>query len=94
MRYLKDLAERKYNYYCRIYKKSPHAYTTEQCYERIILKSKYEELTDVIDYLPLEHQVLIDKYYDVLLEAERPDNGGINAPTMSTEQVEGRGEKC
>ena len=62
------LGERKHNFYHFLYRKMPQAYTTEQCLKRIEIETKYRELTDIIDRLPLEQKKIADDRFEELKE--------------------------
>lgn len=66
--FLQELADRKYRYYRYLYIVKPQAYTQEDCYERIKKQSKYQEVIDVIDYLPLDQKIFVDDRFNEMKE--------------------------
>jgi hypothetical protein len=64
--FLEFLAERKYYYYHYFRIGKPQAYTSMDCYERIQKDARYDEVLNIINYLPIEQQKIVDKRFDEL----------------------------
>ncbi|MCY7866044.1 hypothetical protein P8918_12515 [Bacillus spizizenii] len=61
--YLTYLAERAYCLHRFLYVLNPHAISSADCYERIEVKAKYEEITSVINSLPEKERKKVRKRY-------------------------------
>lgn len=61
--YLFSIAYRKYSLYKSLYVSAQSASTSEECYQRIIYKAQYEEVDNLINFLPLEKQTAVDKHF-------------------------------
>jgi hypothetical protein len=66
--FLSELASRKWRYYQFLHKRKPQAYTSDDCYERIKVTAKYNELLDIINDLPPKEQMIIKDTFDRLTE--------------------------
>jgi hypothetical protein len=64
--FLNYLAERKYNLYHYLHIAKPQAYTNDECFDRIERKSQYLQILDVINYLPVEQQIIVRERFDEL----------------------------
>ncbi|MGM7720634.1 hypothetical protein [Metabacillus sp. Hm71] len=62
--FLQYLADRKYGYYYGLYKIQPHAYTEGECVDRLQRLSRYKELINLIDNLPIEHKKVVDGLFE------------------------------
>lgn len=66
--FLDFLAEKKWRYYHFMHKRKPQAYTSEDCYERIKIKAKYDEIMEVISGLPFEQEKKVQERFEELTE--------------------------
>jgi hypothetical protein len=62
--FLRYLADRKHGYYYGLYKSVPHAYTEGECVDRLERLTRYKELINLIDYLPLEQKRIVDELFE------------------------------
>jgi hypothetical protein len=62
--FLERLAERKYGLYHALYIAIPQANTSDECYDRIVRKAKYIEILDLINWLPLNEQRIVEKRFN------------------------------
>lgn len=62
--FLNFLAERKYSLYHALNIAVPQAYTNQECYARIVSKTRYLEVLDIIQQLPLEQQKTVDERFN------------------------------
>jgi len=61
--FLRYLAKQQQRYSHYLYNFKPQAYTNEECFERIEIKSKYEELLSIIAHLPDDEQIKVHEFY-------------------------------
>lgn len=66
--FLEELASRKWRYYHFLHKRKPQAYTTDDCIERIKINTKYQEVLEIIDDLPLKEQAIVKQRFEELTE--------------------------
>lgn len=62
--FLEYLADRKYGYYFGLFKVKPHAYTEDECHDRLERLARYKELINLIDCLPVKHKVVVDEIFE------------------------------
>ena len=62
--FLEFLAQRKYSLYHVLNIAVPQAYTNQECYSRIVAKTRYLEVLDIIQHLPLEQQKIVDSRFN------------------------------
>ncbi|AMQ66514.1 hypothetical protein BH753_gp032 [Bacillus phage Shbh1] len=67
-KFLLTLIKRKWDLYRYLYKNNPHASTSEECYRRINMKAKYEEICRVIDSLPSTQAFMVNQSFDEQLQ--------------------------
>ena len=61
--FLIHLAEEKYGLYHSLYIAIPQAYTSEECYGRIVRKARYQEVLDLINWLPPEEKIFVESRF-------------------------------
>jgi hypothetical protein len=64
--FLEFLAERRYMYYHYFAIGKPQAYTSMDCFDRIQKDARYDEVINLINYLPIEQQKIVNKRFDEL----------------------------
>lgn len=64
--FLDYLAGKAFQYYRFLYKNNPQAYTSAECFRRIEIKAKYEEVLDIIDSLPNKDEIVVREKFDEL----------------------------
>lgn len=62
--FLEFLAQRKYSLYHVLNIAVPQAYTNQECYARIVSKTRYLEVLDIIQQLPLEQQKVVESRFE------------------------------
>lgn len=65
--FLEELASKKWAYTQYLKVRKPCANTSEDCFERIKTKEKYEEVLSIINDLPFEYKNIVnEKYADIV----------------------------
>lgn len=64
--FLKHLAQRKYSLYRLLFVDTPAVKTIESCYRRAELMAKYEEICGLIEWLPYDDKLVVEKEFKEL----------------------------
>jgi hypothetical protein len=62
--FLTELAKQKYKYYHHLYVFKPQAYTNEECLDRVLTKTRFQEVMEIIDMLPVEQERIVDELFE------------------------------
>ncbi|PLS19337.1 hypothetical protein CVD28_02675 [Bacillus sp. M6-12] len=65
-RFLKRLAEKKYNLYRALFIDVPQPKTNQEYLQRIENQTRYEEVLDIIDWLPEEQKKVVEERFEFL----------------------------
>jgi hypothetical protein len=64
--FLMELARRKYQHYHYLYVFKPQAYTNQDCVDRIVAKTRYQEVMEIIEMLPVKQEKFVDERFEEL----------------------------
>jgi hypothetical protein len=64
--FLMELSRRKYQHYHYLYIFKPQAYTSQDCVDRIVVKTRYQEVIEIIELLPVEQERKVDERFEEL----------------------------
>lgn len=61
-----ELANQKYKHYHHLYVFKPQAYTNQDCVDRIVAKTRFQEVIEIIEMLPIEQERIVDERFEEL----------------------------